>query len=43
MEGNKVAHCLPKLAANSLHCVVWMEDILPSVFPFVQADLASLL
>ena len=26
-KGNKVAHCLTRLAANIVDCVVWMEDI----------------
>ena len=39
-EGNKVAHSLAKLAANLTNCVIWMEEIPPSINHFVQADLA---
>ena len=41
-EGNQVAHCLAKLAANFTASVVWMEDLLPSAISYVQADLAFL-
>ena len=39
-EGNKVAHGLAKLAANLADCVIWMEEVPPSINHFVQADLA---
>ena len=42
-EGNKVAHYLVKLVVNYPDNVIWMEDIPPSIFPFVQADLATVL
>ena len=34
-EGNKVAHCLARLALTLSDVAVWMEDIPPSVLPFV--------
>ena len=42
-EGNKVAHYLAKLVENYPNNVIWMEDVPPSVFSFVQADLAIVL
>ena len=42
-EGNKVAHYLVKLVVNYPDIVIWMEDVPPSIFPFVQADLAIIL
>ena len=39
-EGNKVAHGLAKLAANLANCVIWMEEVPPSIYHFVQANLA---
>ena len=42
-EGNKVAHYLVKLVVNYPDIVIWMEDVPPSIFPFVQADLATVL
>ena len=42
-EGNKVTHYLTKLAANFLDIVIWMEDISPFIFAFVQANLTSFL
>ena len=40
-EGNKVAHYLAYLAVNFLDSVIWMENVPPSVFSFIQPDLAS--
>ena len=34
-EGNKVAHYLIKLVVNYPDNVIWMEDVPPSVFPFI--------
>ena len=34
-EGNKVAHYLIKLVVNYLDNVIWMEDVPPSIFPFI--------
>ena len=42
-EGNQVAHYLAKLVVNYLDNVIWMEDVPPSVFSFVQANLATIL
>jgi len=42
-EGNKVAHYLAKLVVNYPNNVIWMEDVPPSVFSFVQANLAIVL
>ena len=42
-EGNKVAHYLVKLVVNYPDNVIWMEDVPLLVFPFVQADLATVL
>ena len=42
-EGNQVAHYLAKLVVNYLDNVIWMEDVPPSVFSFVQANLATVL
>ena len=42
-EDNKVAHYLAKLAANYPDNVIWMENVPPSVYSFVQADLATVL
>ena len=39
-EDNKVAHCLGRLVLSLSDTVVWMEDVPPLVFYFVQADLA---
>ena len=39
-EGNKVAHGLAKLATNLANCVIWMEEVPPSIYHFVQANLA---
>ena len=41
-KGNKVAHSLVKLATNLADCVIWMEEVPPSIYHFVQADLALL-
>ena len=38
-EDNKLAYSLAKLAANFPNCIVWKEDVLSTVLPFVQADL----
>ena len=40
-EDNKVAHYLAELAANFPDNVIWMENVAPSIFSFVQPDLAS--
>ena len=34
-EGNKVAHCLVKLVANLAECVIWMEEVPPSIYHLV--------
>ena len=39
-EGNKVAHCLARIAANLSDIVVWIKDVPLSVLPIVQADLS---
>ena len=41
-KGNKVADSLVKLATNLANCVIWMEEVPPSIYHFVQADLALL-
>ncbi|XP_030938458.1 uncharacterized protein LOC115963559 [Quercus lobata] len=41
-EGNKVAHCLAKLAVNLAECVIWMEEVPPTIYHLVQVDLALL-
>ena len=41
-KSNKVAHSLVKLATNLADCVIWMEEVPPSIYHFVQADLALL-
>jgi len=41
-EGNKVAHGLAKLAVNLAKCVIWMEEVPPTIYHLVQVDLASL-
>ena len=41
-KGNKVADSLVKLATNLADCVIWMEEVPPSIYHFVQADLALL-
>ena len=41
-KGNKVAHSLVKLATNLADCVIWMEEVPPSIYHFVRADLALL-
>ena len=42
-EDNKVTHYLAKLVVNYPDNVIWMEDVPPLVFSFVQADLATVL
>ena len=42
-EDNKVAQYLAKLVVNYPDNVIWMEDVSPSVFSFVQTDLATVL
>nr|XP_023926393.1 uncharacterized protein LOC112037808 [Quercus suber] len=39
-EGNKVAHCLTRLALNLSDATIWMQDVPLSVVPFVQVDIA---
>ena len=34
-EGNKVAHGLAKLAVNLAECVIWMEEVPPSIYHLV--------
>ena len=41
-EGNKVAHGLAKLAVNLAECVIWMEEVPPTIHHLVQANLAPL-
>ena len=41
-KGNKGAHGLVKLATNLVDCVIWMEEVPPSIYHFVRADLALL-
>ena len=41
-KSNKVAHSLVKLATNLANCVIWMEEVPPSIYHFVRADLALL-
>ena len=41
-EGNKVTHGLSKLAINLAECVIWMEEVPPTIYHLVQADLAPL-
>ena len=41
-KSNKVAHNLVKLATNLADCVIWMEEVPPSIYHFVRADLALL-
>ena len=41
-KSNKVAHSLVKLATNLADCVIWMEEVPPSIYHFVRADLALL-
>ena len=41
-KGNKVADSLVKLATNLADCVIWMEEVPPSIYHFVRADLALL-
>ena len=40
-EGNKVAHYLVKLVVNYADNVLWVVDVSPSIFSFVQVDLAT--
>ena len=40
---NKVAHYLAKLVVNYPDNVIWMENVPPSVYSFVQVDLATFL
>ena len=40
-EGNIVAHKLARHAICVLNFVVWMEDVLPPLFPIVLADIAG--
>ena len=42
-EDNKVAQYLAKLVVNYPDNVIWMEDVPPLVFSFVQVDLATVL
>ena len=34
-EGNKVAHGLAKLAVNSAECVIWMEEVPPTIYHLI--------
>ena len=41
-KGNKVTHGLARLALSLSDTVVWMENVPPSIFHFVQIDLYDL-